>query len=122
MTTECSKEFIAAPTFSSILNSASLSSEESEPDASKEGRQLDQGLWIYTTRQRRQGCLRAHFGRGAGLRSLNEGAEVRRPQRSPCAKAISAPHYPAALEQNDTPRRTVKGFRALPKIGICLMH
>src|SRR5260370_595151 len=26
--------------------------------------QLDQGLWIYTARQRRQGCLRAHFGRG----------------------------------------------------------
>ena len=37
----------------------------------------DQGVWIYSTRQRRQRCIRAHLSvERAGLSSLNEGAKV----------------------------------------------
>ena len=38
--------------------------------------QCDQGVWIYSTGQRRQGCIRDIGGRKAGLSSLNQGAEV----------------------------------------------
>ena len=45
-------------------------------DRYREVVQRDQGIWIYSTRQRRQRCIRAHLIERAGLSSLNEGAKV----------------------------------------------